>query len=68
MLSMPYDLVFDATKTSDPKEAAKKLSFLMRLGYLDDPDGKINFFLEHTEDIPIHDSGDYPPADFPDRP
>lgn len=63
-----YDVILDATKTSDSKDAAKKLSFLLRIGYLDDPDGKISYFVEHPDDIPLHprdrppfDSGDHPP-------
>ena len=65
-----YDVILDATKTTAGKDAAKKLSFLLRIGYLDDPDGKIAFFVEHPDDIPLrerdrppHDSGDHPPRD-----
>jgi hypothetical protein len=63
-----YDVILDATKTSDRKDAAKKLSFLLHIGYLEDPDGRIRFFVDHPDDIPLqegdrppHDSGDHPP-------
>src|ERR1700726_203024 len=39
------DLVIEAIKTSDPKLAARNLLFLVRLGLLDDPDGKMQVVL-----------------------
>ncbi len=46
------DLVIEAIKTGDPQRAAKNLLFLVRLGLLDDPDGKIQSALSHPEDAP----------------
>lgn len=46
------DLVVEAIKTGDPQRAAKNLLFLVRLGLLDDPGGKMQAALSHPEDVP----------------
>jgi|ERR1700733_3326738 len=47
------DLIVEAIKTGDPKRAAKNLLFLVSLGLLDDPDGKMKAALSHPDDIPV---------------
>lgn len=46
------DLVLEAIKTSDPKLAAKNLLFLVHLGLLDDPDGKMQVVLSQPDNVP----------------
>jgi hypothetical protein len=46
------DLVVEAIKTGDPKLAAKNLRFLLDLGLLDDPDGKLKAALSNPETAP----------------
>jgi hypothetical protein len=52
-----YDLVVEATRTDDSKVAAKRLSFLLDLGYLDDPTGRIRFFVAHPDELPLQPPG-----------
>ena len=46
------DLVIEAIKTSDPKLAARNLLFFVRLGSLDDPDGKMQVVLSQPDSVP----------------
>jgi hypothetical protein len=46
------DLVVEAIKTHDPKQSAKNLQFLIHVGLLDDPDGKMRAALSHPDDVP----------------
>ena len=54
-----YDVVLEATRTDDPQKAAKRLDFLLRIHYLDDPDGAIRSFVANPENIPLS-----PPTGF----
>jgi hypothetical protein len=46
------DLVIEAIKTGDPKRAAKNLLFLVDLGLLDDPGGKMKTALLVPDNVP----------------
>jgi hypothetical protein len=46
------DLAIEAIKTSDPKLAARNLLFFVRLGLLDDPDGKMQVVLSQPDNVP----------------
>lgn len=54
-----YDVVLEATRTDDPKKAAKRLDFLLRIHYLEDPDGAIRSFVANPKNIPVS-----PPTGF----
>jgi|SRR5579863_5571809 len=54
-----YDVVLEATRTDDSTKAAKRLDFLLRIHYLDDPDGAIRSFISNPESIPVS-----PPTGF----
>ena len=45
-------LVVEAIKSNDPKLAAKNLQFLINVGLLDDPEGKMRTILAHPDDVP----------------
>ena len=72
------DLVLAALNTDDPKVAAKRLGFLRSLGYVNDPDGLIKYYIDNPERLPVGPwPGDKPPGDptriskpsnFPDAP
>ncbi len=72
------DLVFAALNTDDPKVAAQRLAFLINLGYMEDPDYRIKYYIDNPERLP---KGPWPgdkvpagplhegkPPTFPDKP
>jgi hypothetical protein len=47
------DLVLAALNTSEPKIAAQRLGFLVRLGYVDANDMRLEYYITYPERLPI---------------
>jgi hypothetical protein len=47
------ELVVEAIRTGDPKRAAKNLLFLVNLGLLDDPGGRMKTALSNPDNVPV---------------
>jgi hypothetical protein len=47
------DLILEAIKTGDTTKAANNLEFFVKLGFIDDPDGRIAAYLSSGKDIPV---------------
>lgn len=63
------DLVIEAIKTGDPKRASRNLQFLITLGLLDDPGGKVQAVLsQHPDQVPVLPARGYGDGGYGDRP
>jgi hypothetical protein len=63
------DLVIEAIKTGDPKRAARNLQFLITLGLLDDPGGKMQAVLsQHPDQAPVLPARGYGDGGYGNRP